>query len=78
METTSVYSGSIGIMEKKMATAIGYCGYAGIMEKKMDTTIVNWGHMGILETKMEAAVLFRAKGPEERLRLRVQTLDSDP
>ena len=40
METTIVYWGYIGIMEKKMETTIVYWGYIGIMEKKMETTIV--------------------------------------
>ena len=39
METTIVYSGYIGIMEKKMENTIVYWGYIGIMEKKMETTI---------------------------------------
>ena len=44
METTVVYWGSIGIMEKqKMETTVVYWGYIGIMEKKMETTIVYWG-----------------------------------
>ena len=38
METTIIYCGYIGIMEKKMETAIIYWGYFGIMEKKMETT----------------------------------------
>ena len=40
METTIVYWGYIGIMEKKMETTIVYWGYMRIMEKKMETTIV--------------------------------------
>ena len=39
METTIVYWGYTGIMEKKMETTIVYWGYTGIMEKKMETTI---------------------------------------
>ena len=39
METTIVYWGNIGIMEKKMETTIAYWGNIGIMEKKMETTI---------------------------------------
>ena len=34
METTIVYWGYIGIMEKKMETTVVYWGYIGIMEKK--------------------------------------------
>ena len=34
METTIVYKGFIGIMEKKMETTIVYKGYIGIMERK--------------------------------------------
>ena len=37
METTIVYWGYVGIMEKKMETTIVYWGYVGIMEKKMET-----------------------------------------
>ena len=40
METTIVYWGYIGIMEKKMETAIVYWGYSLIMENKMETTIM--------------------------------------
>ena len=32
--------GCIGIMEKKMETALVYWSYIGIMERKMETTIV--------------------------------------
>ena len=39
METTIVYWGYIGIMEKKMESTIVHWGYMGIMEKKMETTI---------------------------------------
>ena len=42
METTIVYWGYIGIMEKKMETTIVYWGYIGIMEKKMETTILGY------------------------------------
>ena len=35
METTIVYLGYIGRMEKKMETTIVYWGYIGRMEKKM-------------------------------------------
>ena len=40
METTVVYWGNVGKMEKNMATTIVYCGNIGIMEKKMKTTII--------------------------------------
>ena len=43
METTIVYWGYIGIMEKKMKTTIVYWGYIGIMEKKMETTMRQLG-----------------------------------
>ena len=36
MEKTILYSGYIGIMEKKLETTIVYSGYIGIMEKKME------------------------------------------
>ena len=39
METTIVYWGYIGTMEKKMETTIVYWGYIGIVENKMETTI---------------------------------------
>ena len=39
METTIVYWGYSGIMEKKMETTIVYWGYSRIMENKMETTI---------------------------------------
>ena len=39
LETTVLYWGYIGIMEKKMETTLVYWGYIGIMEKKMETTI---------------------------------------
>ena len=39
-ETTIVYRGNIGMMEKKLETTIVYRGNIGIMEKKMETTIV--------------------------------------
>ena len=39
METTIVYWGYLGIMEKRMETTIVYWGYLGIMEKRMETTI---------------------------------------
>ena len=42
METTIVYRGYIGIMERKMETTIVYRGYIGIMEKKMETTRLHW------------------------------------
>ena len=44
METTKIYWGYIGIMEKKMETTIMYWGYIGIMEKRMETTIVYSGY----------------------------------
>ena len=37
METTILYWGYIGIMEKKMEATILYWGYIGIMENKMET-----------------------------------------
>ena len=41
METTIVYWGYIGVMEKKMETPIVYWVHIiGIMEKKMETTIM--------------------------------------
>ena len=40
METTIVYWGYIGRMEKKTETTIVYWGYRGRMEKKMETTIL--------------------------------------
>ena len=43
MDTTIVYWGYIGIMEKKMETTIVYWGYIGIMEKNMETTICESG-----------------------------------
>ena len=49
METTIIYWGYNGIMEKKMETTIIYWGYNGIMEKKMETTIIYWGYNGIME-----------------------------
>ena len=39
METTVVYRGYIGIMEKKMETTIVSWGYRGIVENKMETLI---------------------------------------
>ena len=39
METTIVYWGDMGKMEKKMETTIVYWGYIGRMEKEMETTI---------------------------------------
>ena len=45
METTILYRGYIGIMEKKMETVI--CrGYMGIMEKNMETTTLYRGSTG--------------------------------
>ena len=44
METTIVYWGYTGIMEKNMETTVVYWGCIGIMEKKMETTIVYWGY----------------------------------
>ena len=44
METTIIYWGYIGIMEKNMETTIIYWGYIGIMEKKMETT----GTIGVI------------------------------
>ena len=38
METTALYRGYIGIMEKKMETTVLYWGCIGIMEKKRETT----------------------------------------
>ena len=40
METTIVYWGYIGVMEKKMENTIVYWGYIGVMEKKMETTTI--------------------------------------
>ena len=39
METVIVYSGYIGIMEKKMETTVVFSGYTGIMERKMETAV---------------------------------------
>ena len=61
METTIVYWGYIGIMEKRMETTIVYWGYSGIMEKRMETTIVYCGYIGIMEKKMEPSLGFRSK-----------------
>ena len=41
METTIVYWGYTGIMEKKMETSVVYWGYIGVMEKKMETSVVS-------------------------------------
>ena len=41
MDTTIIYWGYIGKMEKNMETTIVYGGYVGIMEKKLETTIVS-------------------------------------
>ena len=41
METTMVYWGNIGIMEKKMETTIVYWGNIRILEHKMKTTRVS-------------------------------------
>ena len=57
METTIVYWGNIGIMEKKMETTIVYWGNIGIMEKKMETTIVYWCNIGIMENTMETTIM---------------------
>ena len=51
METTIIYWGYMGIMEKKMEPTIVYWGFIGMVEKKMETTIVYWGYIGIMETK---------------------------
>ena len=40
METSIVYWGNIGMMEKKMETTIAYWGNIAIMEKEMEATIV--------------------------------------
>ena len=58
METTIVYWGYIGKMEKKMETTIVYWGYIGKMEKKMETTIVYWGYIGKMEKKMETTIVY--------------------
>ena len=47
METTIVYWGYIGIMEKKMETTIVYWGFIWIMEKKMETIIYNGIILGL-------------------------------
>ena len=39
METTIIYWGYIGVMEKKMETTIIYWGYIGVMEKKTETVM---------------------------------------
>ena len=51
METTIVYWGYIGIMEKNMETTIVYWGYIGIVEKKMETigVIYNGQHLPLQE-----------------------------
>ena len=49
METTIVYWGYIGIMEKKTETTMAYWGYVGILEMKMETTTVYWGSTGIIK-----------------------------
>ena len=41
METTIIYKGYIGIMEKQMETTIVYRGYIGIREKQMETTMIH-------------------------------------
>ena len=61
METTIMYWGSIGIMEKNMETTIMYWGSIGIMEKKMETTIMYWGSIGIIET-YKGMLAMRANG----------------
>ena len=61
METTIVYWGYIGIMEKRMETTIVYWGYIGIMEKRMETTIVYCGYIGIMEKNMEPSLGFSSK-----------------
>ena len=49
METTIVYRGYIGRMEKTTETTIVYRGYVGIVENKMETAIVYWGiYWGLL------------------------------
>ena len=58
LETTIIYWGYIGIMEKRMETTIVYWGYIGIMEKRMETTIVYWGYTGIMEKKMETTIVY--------------------
>ena len=45
METTIVYTGYTGIMEKKMETTVVYRDYIGIMEKKMETHV--WIGFGV-------------------------------
>ena len=61
METTIVYWEYIGIMENKMETTIVYWGYIGITENKMETTIVYWGYIGIMENKMETTIVYSSK-----------------
>ena len=52
-----LFWGCIGIMEKKMATAIVHWDNNGIMKKKMATTIVHWGNIGIMENNMEGTIM---------------------
>ena len=42
METTIVYWGYLGIMEKKMEATTASWGYLGMMEKKMEATVIVW------------------------------------
>ena len=62
METTIVYWGYIGIMEKKMQTTIVYWGYnIGTMEKKMETTVVYWGHVGVIQGLEDSDECFNSR-----------------
>ena len=51
--------GNIGIIEKRMETAIVYRGNIGIIEKRMETAIVYRGNIGIIEKRMETAIVYR-------------------
>ena len=68
METTIVYWGCIGIMEKKMETTI--MGYIGVLNKGQgklaesvaalapapSALLLCWGYIGIMEKKMETTI----------------------
>ena len=65
METTLVYWGHIGMMEKKMDTTLVHWGHIGMMEKKMDTAIAYWGNIGMMANKMETTLAYWGENGRE-------------
>ena len=57
IQSTIVYWGYIGMMEKNVETTIVHSGYIGIMENRTETTTVYWGYIAMMEKNMETTIV---------------------